>query len=454
MGLAPQKVLLALFDMGTLLATAALAFFLRGLTGDLDMALYTNALPILILAPFLGITMNLYQSIPLPPHREIKNIFLTIGLIYCIILALMFFSKSSDAYSRLVILGSWICSLFTVPIMRALARRLFSRMPWWGTPLVIFDDTPFGRSLWHWLKKHPSRGLMPVDIVSLPHDAEELRTILRKTSTQYPTALALLMGNPATQYGGVDIITEITSHFRGLLIVPSFLDGRRRHWLTPRDLGNSVGLLVRQNLRDRRRQVAKRLSDIVIALLASILILPLCLIFSLLIVINSPGSPFYRQKRIGQGGKTIHVIKFRTMVPNADAVLQSYLDNNPELRKEWEKDQKLKKDPRVTYVGAFLRKTSLDELPQLINVYRGDMSLVGPRPIVENEIAKYGSVYDDYCRVRPGITGLWQISGRNNTTYAERVDYDHYYVNNWSLWLDIWILCRTIPVVLTGYGAY
>ena len=142
------------------------------------------------------------------------------------------------------------------------------------------------------------------------------------------------------------------------------------------------------------------------------------------------------------------------MAANADAVLEDWLARDPALREEWKRDHKLKHDPRVTRMGTFLRKTSLDELPQLINVVMGGMSLVGPRPIVAEEIEKYGEVYGEYCRVKPGITGLWQISGRNDTSYEERVAYDHYYINNWSVWMDLWILGRTVPVVLSGYGAY
>jgi lipopolysaccharide/colanic/teichoic acid biosynthesis glycosyltransferase len=142
------------------------------------------------------------------------------------------------------------------------------------------------------------------------------------------------------------------------------------------------------------------------------------------------------------------------MVLNADAVLKQFLEKDAGLRKQWQNFHKIKNDPRITRTGAFLRKTSLDELPQLINVLTGDMSLVGPRPIVTAEVEKYGSVYAEYCRVRPGITGLWQVSGRNDTSYDERVAYDRYYIYNWSVWMDVWILCRTIPVALTGYGAY
>ena len=187
--------------------------------------------------------------------------------------------------------------------------------------------------------------------------------------------------------------------------------------------------------------------------LAALLLVP-GLLLGLAIRLDSPGPALYRQRRLGKGGRTIFIYKFRTMVSNADAVLHDYLETQPELRAEWERDQKLRHDPRITRMGRFLRKTSLDELPQLLNVLRGEMSLVGPRPIVDNEKEKYGLVYENYCRVRPGITGLWQVSGRNNTTYEERVSMDDYYVTNWSVWMDLWILGKTPLVVLTGYGAY
>ena len=153
-------------------------------------------------------------------------------------------------------------------------------------------------------------------------------------------------------------------------------------------------------------------------------------------------------------GRRFRAWKFRTMHMNADALLQEHLERDPALRAEWEKDHKLKNDPRVTWIGKILRKTSLDELPQLWNVFCGEMSLVGPRPIVDAEIPKYGDHYDQYEKVPPGITGLWQISGRNNTSYEERVAFDAFYVRNWSPWFDLYILACTVKVVLRGEGAY
>jgi lipopolysaccharide/colanic/teichoic acid biosynthesis glycosyltransferase len=142
------------------------------------------------------------------------------------------------------------------------------------------------------------------------------------------------------------------------------------------------------------------------------------------------------------------------MVMNGDQVLLQYLAQHPELALEWERNQKLKDDPRVTRIGKFLRRTSLDELPQLWNVLKGEMSLVGPRPIIQEEVARYGDRFSLYTQVYPGLTGLWQVSGRNDTSYDERVRLDTYYVRNWSLWLDIYLLARTAGVVLAGRGAY
>jgi Undecaprenyl-phosphate galactose phosphotransferase WbaP len=185
-----------------------------------------------------------------------------------------------------------------------------------------------------------------------------------------------------------------------------------------------------------------------------VLCLPILLLLAMLIKLDSRGPIFYSQTRIGRAGKSFQAIKFRTMAVNADQLLEHYLQRQPELRTLWQQDHKLKKDPRLTRVGRWLRRTSLDELPQLWNVLKGEMSLVGPRPIIAEEISRYGDKYPLYTRVKPGLTGLWQVSGRNNISYAERVNLDAYYVRNWSVWLDAYILLRTPWVVLTAEGAY
>ncbi len=452
LGIDPQTALLLMTDLLVLTCCALTAFLLRALVDNLDPVLYQGVMPFLLLGPVLNMALGTCQTIALPPPREIKQLFLATTLTYLIILAFLFITKSGDSYSRLVVTGAWFCSVFAVPIMRGIVRRKVSRASWWGRPLIIFSDGPLADDIWHSLATHPERGLRPVEKIPLVPDNPELTATLAAAAARHPRALALILPTPERQ--DVTFLTEMGRHFSGVLVVPMRNLEDTRLWFTPRDLGTVVGLLVRQNLMDPRRLLFKRCVDVLLTLLGSIPALPIGIAVALGIKLDSHGPVFYTQRRIGQDGNPIFIYKFRTMVSDADAVLHRYLESDPALRKEWDADQKLRHDPRITRMGRFLRKTSLDELPQLWNVLRGSMSLVGPRPIVEKEAGKYGPVFEEYCRVKPGITGLWQISGRNNTTYAERVRFDHYYVSNWSVWLDLWILARTFPVVLRGYGAY
>ena len=197
----------------------------------------------------------------------------------------------------------------------------------------------------------------------------------------------------------------------------------------------------------------KRAFDLVLSALLLLLLSPFMLLIA--VAVGLQGGPIvFSHQRVGQGGRLFPCYKFRSMIPNAEEHLKNLLATFPALRAEWERDHKLKYDPRVTRLGSFLRRTSLDELPQLFNVLRGDMSLVGPRPVVLEELEKYGSDQIYYLMARPGITGLWQVSGRSELDYANRVDLDKWYVNHWSLRFDCSILYRTAGAVLARQGAY
>lgn len=198
---------------------------------------------------------------------------------------------------------------------------------------------------------------------------------------------------------------------------------------------------------------AKRALDVTVASLGLIFIAPLLLIVALMIRLQDGQSAIFSHKRYGQNGRVFHCYKLRSMVPDAADRLQRLLDTDPDARREWELTQKLVHDPRITPLGRFIRATSIDELPQLINVLKGDMSLVGPRPISLSERSRYGENFADYCSVRPGITGLWQISGRSNVSYPERVRLDTTYANSRSFWGDIMIMLKTVPAVLKSDGA-
>ena len=201
--------------------------------------------------------------------------------------------------------------------------------------------------------------------------------------------------------------------------------------------------------------VLKRMMDIFFSLIGCLFILPIAVVVKIMNLAHGDhASIFYKQKRLGRYGRDLNVYKFRSMVPNAEEVLKDILAKDPEKKAEWERSAKLEDDPRVTAAGKFLRKTSLDEFPQFINVLKGDMSLIGPRPVTTPELAKYGDKAKLILSVQPGLSGMWQISGRSDTGYEERITLDSYYIQNWSVWLDIWIIIKTIYIVIKGKGAY
>jgi len=215
-----------------------------------------------------------------------------------------------------------------------------------------------------------------------------------------------------------------------------------------------LAFTTRNNLASRLNIIIKYLFDLFVGAVIFILLIPVMLIIAIAIRIDSPGPIGFSHKRVGHKGKQFDCYKFRTMVINANEILTELIAKDPALKEEWEQNFKLKDDPRVTRIGKILRKSSLDELPQILNVIKGEMSLVGPRPIVEDEIVRFGEHARDCFMVRPGMTGLWAISGRSDMDYEERARMEAWYIHNWSMWLDISILFRTISVVINGKGAY
>ena len=213
-------------------------------------------------------------------------------------------------------------------------------------------------------------------------------------------------------------------------------------------------LRLKNNLARPLNRYIKTIVDYVLTFVGTLLILPVLIFIAIWIYLDSPGPVIFRHMRSGKNGEVFPCYKFRSMYINSQEKLNEMLAENPAIREEWERDFKLKNDPRITKSGAFLRKTSLDELPQIFNVLRGEMSLVGPRPVVQEELARYGEFVQDYLMVKPGITGMWQVNGRSDTTYDERVQMDVWYVRNWSVWLDVMLLWRTIKAVFKCKGAY
>jgi len=423
--------------------------------------LYVDLWPALLLFPLAYALAGLY-GVGIAPPEELRRLSYSTSLVFVILGAATFMYKAGADYSRGAFVFAWGLALVLVPLGRALVRELFARRPWWGAAVLVLGAGKTGEEVVRALQKQPGLGLKPIALLD-DDPAKQGRAIggvpvlggleraweFAQMGVQH--AIIAMPGVPRDRL--LQLLEAHGGTFPHLILIPD-LFGFSSLWLTTRDLGGVLGLELRQRLLLPGPRLVKRVIDIALVIAFALPVALLLAIIGLLIRLDSPGSVFYGQWRVGLSGNRFRAWKFRSMVRDADRLLAEYLQRHPELKAEWEHDQKLKNDPRVTRVGRFLRKTSLDELPQLWNVLKGEMSLVGPRPIVDEEIKRYGSHFSLYAKVRPGLTGLWQVSGRNDTTYAERVAMDVYYVRNWSPWLDLYILARTVWVVLFGKGAY
>jgi Undecaprenyl-phosphate galactose phosphotransferase WbaP len=432
------------------------------LNGQFPLSTYWQLVPLAGLFVVTYAASGLYPGVGLSPVDELRRVTISTSLVYFLLGSTVFLRREEDAYSRGLFLMAWLISIAMVFAGRSLIRHLLSPYKWWGYPVIVLGAGKTGEMVIRTLQRRPRIGLKPVLV--LDDDPKKHGTLLDVPvlggvelapslgrSRQIPYAIVAMPGVPRDRL--LDLIERYGQTFAHLLIIPD-LFGFSSLWVDAKDMVGILGLEVRQQLLLPGPRLVKFLIDRLTTLVGGLLVLPMFLLIALVIRIDSPGPVFYRQTRIGQDGMRFKAWKFRSMVQDADRVLERYLQAHPELRDDWDKNQKLRDDPRVTRIGRFLRQTSLDELPQLWNILRGEMSLVGPRPIVDEEIDRYGEKFGLYTKVTPGLTGLWQVSGRNNLAYEERVSLDAYYVRNWSVWLDIYILLRTVWVVITGEGAY
>lgn len=459
-----RPVLLLASDLSAIFIPALLIILIRAIFYPDELQLNLSVLPILFLAPALYYFDGLYDSVMPPFPQEMHKLGIGLSLAYLAMGIVIFFGRA-DLPSRLVIVIAWFLSLALLPIFRVFMRKHFASRLWWTRPVIIFGSPQDAAGLVQFLHFSPQTGLRPEALVctsqnqNIPFVTARLPILkssaeVKEFSTQYPDAYAIILNDNFERSTLRELMEQAGRLFPSVLLVLNQTSSDLPMWLRPVEIAHTMALESKQNLFDKRRIFIKRSADLICSVLGGLAILPLLIGLALWIKIESPGPIFFRHKRLGLNGKHFNVLKFRTMIINAEEVLQGYLKNNPELQKEWDEDHKLRNDPRVTKVGEFLRRTSLDELPQIFNVIMGEMSLVGPRPIVDAEIPKYAEAYANYIRVRPGMTGLWQVSGRNDTSYTYRIRMDCYYISNWSIWMDIWILARTPMIVLKGSGAY
>lgn len=455
---------LLLGDLFAVMASFCSGFFLENLI-DIEginfksFITYWPYLPAFIVMLSL---LNLYPGITLSTPEKLRRFTVASFLAHAgIILSLFIGAKRFDQYQT-AFLFSWVFSIPLFFYCRTVSESLLVRYRLWGIPAVIFGAGKTGKLVVDRLLDNLKIGYIPVLLLDdNPLLAGEYRGVPIVTGTNYGSYIAssgdvqtAIIAMPGVDHKRLtEIIVRQAMGFRRYLIIPDVI-GISSLWMAVQDLNGILGLFTDQELLEPRNIAIKRLLDIVLSVIGMILLSPFFIVIALLIKLDSPGPIFYSHHRLGKNGKPIEILKFRSMYTNSAQMLETLLRDNPELQTEWQANFKLKNDPRITRVGAFLRRTSLDELPQLWNILKGDLSLVGPRPIIDNEVEKYGDNYWLLSKVKPGLSGLWQVSGRSETDYEQRVALDVYYIQSWSLWLDLYILLKTIVVVLKGDGAY
>ncbi len=417
-----------------------------------------------------------------PFWEETRTVVRALFLSFLGIFSIVSLGKLSEEISRAVIVGAGVFALPLIPFVRVRWKPLLHKMGFGIKKTLLMGDNPVGRLAYLGLFRDHYMGIRVVGSLAVPKDFEKTVTVGGAPRAEEPGGL-VASGTDLPCLGTVDDLQEIVGRegVRGVVVafpnfrreaLASLIDRVQRVipsvYVVPNvaqvTLLNSELLYlfyeelfllgIHNNLKFRVNRWIKAVFDEAIALLLLIPLAPLFVAISVLVAASSPGPLLFRQKRVGRGGRVFNIYKFRTMVEGAEDTLPELLETNPELEAEYARNRKLKNDPRITPIGRFLRKTSLDELPQLINILKGEMSFIGPRPAMEDEMEeRYIGCQSDYGLVNPGITGLWQVSGRNTNDFEMRVRLDLWYIRNWSLWLDIVILVRTVGVVLGGRGA-
>ncbi len=453
----PMIGLLMAADILSLSFSATLGFYASHiLNPGLEPERYWQLLPALFPFILAYALKGLYPGIALSGPDELRRLSRSTTLIYLALGATSFLFQDAGTYSRGAFLLAWICSLALIPLSRAAVRSLFAGKRWWGYPVIIFGSGRTAQKIVQILKHKPELGLNPVAILNDASRDSESFTV--REDMQYASALAQLHGiryaivampaMPRDKFS--ELLERYSQTFPNLLVIPNLFDFSSL-WVSAKDLDGFLGFEVQQRLLMPSSLLAKRTLDLAIALTAGFLSLPLIAMVALLTWLDSPGPILFAQDRPGMGGQLFKILKFRTMYIDAE---ERFNNLSPELRKEFKIYGKIKNDPRITRVGKWTRKLSLDELPQLWNVVKGEMSLVGPRPYLKSQVVQMEGTEDLILRVPPGITGIWQTSGRSTVTFDERLGMDTYYVRNWSVWLDIHILARTFKVLVFGDGAY
>ncbi|CAM3645364.1 undecaprenyl-phosphate galactose phosphotransferase WbaP [Klebsiella variicola] len=393
---------------------------------------------------------------------ELKEILRTLVIFAIIEIAVMAFATWS--FSRSLWILTWIFIMMLVPLARMLTKRTLDFFGLWRRDTWIIGSGPNAQEAYRAISSERNLGLVIVGFISGDEDFDDdtyidnLPVLKRSpswlTNIDKKTQFIVAVESHQSDLRNKWLRTFMINGYRYVSVIPTLrgmpLDSTDMSFIFSHEV---MIFRVQQNLAKWSSRILKRAFDIFGSLAIIIVLSPLLLYISR--KVKKDGGPaIYGHERIGKGGVPFKCLKFRSMVINSKEVLTALLESDPESKKEWDETFKLKNDPRITKIGGVLRRTSLDELPQLFNVLKGEMSLVGPRPIITAELERYNEEVEYYLLSKPGMTGLWQVSGRSDVDYETRVYLDAWYVKNWSMWNDIAILFKTISVVLRKDGAY
>lgn len=394
----------------------------------------------------------------------IQKLFTTSCYAITSIIILLYIARIAGSTSRMFIAVFWLLSFILLVIFRYILKKILEKYQLLQIPVLIIGAGKTAELLVQGIKNDAGMGYK---IIGLLEDNQVEKGILEnypvlgkfsdaeQVITKYNINHVFIAAPGLEQGKLTKLIYKVQPLVKGMGVIPNLV-GVPMGGIEAESLFNEKLMLLRlkNNLARPINRWIKTIFDYVLTITGTIAISPILIVIALWIYKDSPGPVIFKHRRIGRNGKEFNCYKFRSMCVDAKEKLEQLLKTDPEAKAEWEKDFKLKNDPRITKSGAFLRKTSLDELPQIFNVLKGEMSLVGPRPIIRDEMIRYGEYINDYLMVKPGITGMWQVSGRSDIDYAERVLLDSWYTRNWSVWLDITLLFKTFKVVLLRKGAY
>ncbi len=457
-----KDLIFVIIDLISYYISLILAFATRDLLGKILIKPYLLTfsdllklywIPFIILLFFFveGLYSNRY-----PFWEEVRRIFKSLTLSVIIIFTIVSIAKIQDKVSRLTILFIYSYGLFVFPFLRWLTKQILFHFNCFKQNVVIIGDENSLNleNLISYIKGNKFLGFKIKKIFLLRGSNNS--SLFKEILNYQDEGIYIVSFSKYWNKNIQELLRIIQSTGKKVWFIPNVESlALLNAEIYPLLHKNIFILSIKNNLNSSLNKFLKRVFDIIISLILLVLFSPIFIILMILIKLTSKGPIFYIHERVGEKGKTIKVIKFRTMYVDAQERLEKLLSENNKLKEEWLKNRKLKKDPRITKIGKFLRQTSLDELPQLFNVLKGDMSLVGPRPVTQEELEEFYKEYKYfYYMVKPGITGLWQTSGRNDISYLERVKLDIWYILNWSFWLDLIILIRTIKTVLSKKGAY